>query len=599
MRFFSFFERLVDATGAPPAEPIPSQLGRFYWCFLRQMPGLMAGLVTTAFVVAALDASVPALFGWLVTVVSTHERASIWREAWPDLFLIAVVVGVLRPLALVAQTLLANQTLAPGLGNLVRWQIHWHVARRVWTFFQNDFAGSVANRVVNTGPSLRETVLLATTALWYLVVYGGSAMLLLASSDAPLTVPVACWFAGYALLLWYYVPRIRVRSREVSAVRSVLTGRLVDCYANIVTLKLYSRQEREDDYIRGAIDEHTVSYRRHLRLTTELNLLLSLLNAAMIVSASALAVGLWSNGRVEIGAIAMTLPLTWQIASIAGRVTQHATSLFENMGVVEDGMRTIAAPTIVERANCRDLSVTRGGLEFEDVRFGYEKSRPVLDGVDLTVAPGERVGLIGESGAGKSTLLHLALRLFELDGGRIRIDGQDIADVSLASLWRQIAVVTQDTALLNRSIRDNIRLGKPDASDDELREIARRVHALDFIDALRDGDGNCGFDACMGERGMKLSGGQRQRIVIARAALKNAPILLLDEATSALDDATESAVQEQLFDLMRGRTVIAIAHRLTTLANMDRVIRLENGRIFEVPRRPGQRSVESSLRERK
>jgi ATP-binding cassette subfamily B multidrug efflux pump len=597
MRLFSFFERLVDATGAPPKSSIPAQLGRFYWHFLRQTPWLMVGLLTTAFLVAALDASVPALFGWLVTLVSTHQRASILSEAWPDLFLIAAVVGVLRPLALSVQTLLANQTLAPGLGNLVRWQSHWHVARRVWTFFQNDFAGSVANRVVNTGPSLRETVLLAANALWYLIVYGGSAMLLLASLDGPLIFPVACWFAGYALLLWRYVPRIRVRSREVSEERSILTGRLVDCYANIVTLKLYSRQEREDEYIRSAIDGHTFSYRRHLRLTTELNLLLSIINAAMIVSASALAVELWSIGRVEIGAIAMTLPLTWQIASIAGRVTQHATSLFENMGVVEDGMRAIAAPAMSEKESSGKLSVTRGAIEFADVRFGYDKTRPILDGVDLAVAPGERVGLIGESGAGKSTLVHLLLRLFDLDGGRIRIDGQDIADVSLESLWRQVAVVTQDSALLNRSVRDNIRLGKPDASDDEVREVARRVHALEFIETLRDGDGNCGLDAATGDRGTKLSGGQRQRIVIARAVLKNSPILVLDEATSALDDATESAVQEHLLELMRGRTVIAIAHRLSTLASMDRVIRLENGRIHETSWRPGQRSVESSLRE--
>jgi len=586
MGIFSFFENLISATTVPTKNGMPSKVIAFYWHFLRQIRGLLALLILAGFAVAVLDAAIPAFLGRLITLLSSHSRDTLLKQSWPELAGMAFLLVVMRPVALFIQTLIASQAIAPGLGNLIRWQSHWHVVRQNWTFFQDDFAGAVANRVVQTGPALRETVILAANAIWYIAVYGGSAVLLMASSDIRLTYPVILWFVGYVLLLWYFVPRIRARSLRVSIVRSMLTGRVVDCYANIAMVKLYSKQSDEDQFIRRAIDQHTVSYRQHLRLTTELSVSISVLNAVMIFSAASSAIWLWANGAIMLGAIAMTLPLTWQLANVAGWVAQNATRLFENLGAVEDGIRSIAVSHESEdRADAKVLKVSGGGIEFKDVVFRYTAhAKPVLRGANLSIKPGERVGLIGASGAGKSTLAHLLLRLFELDGGHISIDGQDIANVTLESLWRQTAMVTQDTSLLNRSIRDNIGLGKRDFTDDDVREAAMRVRALDFIEALEDTEGNRGFDALVGDRGVRLSGGQRQRIAIARAMLKNSPILILDEATSALDSEAEAIVQEQLDELMKGRTVLAIAHRASTVARMDRIVCLKEGRVVEVDR---------------
>jgi ATP-binding cassette subfamily B multidrug efflux pump len=582
MGLFSFFEELIEPTAPPSMRALPSRLVSFYWYFLHQIGWLAVFLVLAGVMVAIVDAAIPAFLGQLVTLVSTHTPGTLLVSAWPTLIGMTVVVIVVRPCALLLQALVTSQTLAPGLGNLIRWQSHWHVMRQSWSFFQDQFAGSLANRVVQTGPSLRETVILGANAVWYIVVYGSSAVVLLAASDPRLTIPTVVWFAFYALLIWYFVPRIRRRSREVSTVRSRLTGRAVDCYANITTVMLYSRAENEDDVIRDAIDEHTLSYRRHLRLTTLLSFSIAVLNSALIVSTGVIALMLWMRGRIPVGTIAMALPLAWQMSNIAGWVAQNATMLFENMGAVEDGIVSITSP-LPPSANPAgaELQVREGAIAFENVGFHYVPGLPILQDMDFTVAPGEHVGLAGVSGSGKSTLVHLLLRFFELKAGRILIDGQDIAGVTPESLRRQIALVTQDTSILNRSIRDNIRLGKFDASEEEIRDAARRAGALQFIEEIRDTEGNRGFEAHVGDRGVKLSGGQKQRIAIARAILKNAPILVLDEATSALDSDTEAAVQEQLEELMRGRTVIAIAHRPSTLAHMDRVLVLRDGTLFK------------------
>jgi len=586
MRIFSFFENLISATEVPPEKGIPSTLAAFYWHFLRQIRGLLALLILAGFAVAVLDAMIPAFLGRLVTLISSHSRDTLLRQSWRELAAMAFILLVMRPAAMFVQTLISSQAIAPGLGNLIRWQSHWHVVRQNWTFFQKDFAGAVGNRVVQTGPALRETVILSANAVLYIAVYGGSAVLLMASSDTRLTYPVILWFVGYVSLLLYFVPRIRVRSRKVSMVRSMLTGRVVDCYANIAMVKLYSKQSDEDNFIRQAIDEHTGSYHHHLCLTTGLNISISVLNAIMIFTAAASAIWLWTRGAIALGAIAMTLPLTWQLANIAGWVAQNATALFENVGAVEDGIQTIAVSHESEdRPDAKTLKVTGGGIEFENVLFRYTTfAKPVLEGANLSIRAGERVALVGASGAGKSTLVHLLLRLFEIENGQIRIDGQDVANVTLESLWRQTAMVTQDTSLLNRSIRDNIGLGKQNFAADEIRNVAIRVGALDFIEALEDPQGNRGFDAIVGDRGVRLSGGQKQRIAIARAMLKNSPILILDEATSALDNEAEAIIQEQLDELMKGRTVFAIAHRASTVARMDRIVALKDGRIIEVDR---------------
>jgi ATP-binding cassette subfamily B multidrug efflux pump len=395
-------------------------------------------------------------------------------------------------------------------------------------------------------------------------------------------LPLAGWFVCYITLLRHFVPKLRDRSRIMSEARSMLTGRIVDSYTNILTVKLFARPRDEDAFVQAAVDEHTDAFHRQQRMVTRFSLTLVTLNALMVVGTATIAIRLWILGAIDVGAVAMALPLTWQISNIAGWVAQNVTAIFENVGVVQDGMRSIAVPRqMADSDDAGTLAVENGEVRFEQVRFGYGTKRGLLKGIDLTIKPGERVGLVGPSGAGKSTLVNLLLRFYNVEEGRIRVDGQDIATVTQESLRARIAVVTQDTSLLHRSIRDNIRYGRPSATDDEVIEAARQAHALDFIERLEDWQGRRGLEAHVGERGVKLSGGQRQRVAIARVILKNAPILVLDEATSALDSEVEAAIQEQLTGLMEGRTVIAIAHRLSTIARMDRLVVLDQGRIVE------------------
>jgi ATP-binding cassette subfamily B multidrug efflux pump len=583
MAVFSFFENLLQPTRLPPEMPPPPKgLGAFYWHFARQAKGLVVALFAVGFMVAALDTTIPVFIGRLVKLISTVSPEVMLREHWHQLLLMALVLLVARPAVLLLQNLITNQAIAPGLTNVIRWQSHWHVVRQSWTFFQNDFAGRIANRVMQTGPALRESVVAGTNAVWYIFVYGGSAIFLTASNDLRLAIPMACWFVAYACMLRYFVPRLRERSRAMSEVRSALTGRIVDSYTNILTVKLFARPRDEDAFVQEAVDEHTLNFHRQQRMITRFSLTLVTLNALMVVGTGTIAIRLWILGSIDVGTVAMSLPLTWQISNIAGWVAQNVTAIFENVGVVQDGMRSIAVPRqMADPEDAGTLEVDRGAVRFEHVCFGYGTKRGLLKGIDLAIKPGERVGLVGPSGAGKSTLVNLLLRFYNVEEGRILVDGQDIATVTQESLRAKIAVVTQDTSLLHRSIRDNIRYGRPSASEEEVIEAARQAHALDFIERLEDWQGRRGLEAHVGERGVKLSGGQRQRVAIARVILKNAPILVLDEATSALDSEVEAAIQEQLTGLMEGRTVIAIAHRLSTIARMDRLVVLDQGHIAE------------------
>ena len=584
---FRRFERLLRPTdvtpdAAPPHLDTPWALVGFYWHFIRQVRPLIAMLFCAGLVVALLDATIPVFIGRVVTLVSTTDPKALLAEHGTLLIGMAIVLLVLRPIALLARDLVSNQTLAAGMTNLVRWQSHWHVVRQSWPFFQNDFAGRIANRVMQTGPSLRESVVASVNAVWYIIVYGTSAVLLLAQVDPYLAIPMLVWFVGYGVMLRAFVPRMRDRSRAMSEVRSALTGRIVDSYTNILTVKLFARATDEDAFVREGVDLHTSTFHRQLRLTTTFGLTLAVMNASLVVGTGGTAIWLWSTGAIEVGSVAMALPLAWQIGNMAGWVAQNVTQIFENIGVVQEGMRSIAVPRqMADAPDATELQVTSGAISFDHVTFGYGTSRGVLHDLMLSIAPGERVGLVGHSGAGKSTLVNLLLGFHAPDVGKIMIDGQDIAGVTQESLRTQIAMVTQDTSLLHRSIRDNIAYGRPWASDAEVIDAARQAEALDFIETLEDWNGRTGFDAHVGERGVKLSGGQRQRIAIARVILKNAPILVLDEATSALDSEVEAAIQSQLETLMRGRTVIAIAHRLSTIARMDRLIVLEHGRIIE------------------
>ena len=581
-RLFRHFEELVQPTARVPEASPPEGLLPFFRYFTGQMPGLIVRLFLGGLLVAVLDTSIPICIGRVTGLLTTHEPARLFAEAWPQFLVMAVVVFLARPGAILMQMLTINQAISPGMSNLIRWQSHWHVVRQSWAFFQNDFAGRVAARVMQTGVAVREAIVMGADAAWYILVYGATATALLLTIDPILTIPIICWFTAYGILLRVMVPRLRDRSRAVSEMRSLLTGRIVDSYTNILTVKLFARAKDEDDFVQATMDEHTVLYRAQLRMMTAWVASLALLNACLLASMAALSVTLWSRGAIPLASVATALPLAWQLTNMAGWVGRSITSIFDNIGLVQDGMRSIAVPrTMPDAPGATELRVTGGGLEFQSLTFGYGSERGVLHGIDLKIAPGERVGLVGPSGAGKSTLVNLLLGFYRPESGRILIDGQDIAGVTQESLRGSIAMVTQDTSLLHRSITDNIRYGRPGATQDEVEAAARRAQAHDFILTLEDWNGRRGYGAHVGERGVKLSGGQRQRVAIARVVLKDAPILVLDEATSALDSEVEAAIQEQLEGLMEGRTVIAIAHRLSTIAKMDRLVLLEGGRIVE------------------
>ncbi len=593
---FRLFERLVDPVappgepasrllGAPvPADPPPRSLLGFYWHFVRQARGLFAALFVAGLAVALIDLLIPVFIGRVVALLAAHGPEGVWAQAGGALLLMAAVLLIGRPLAILAQNLITQQGINPAVTSLIRWQSHWHVIRQGWAFFQEDFAGRIANRVMQAGPALRESVVQSVNAVWYILVYGSGAVAWLVSADGRLAAPILVWFVAYAALLRFIVPRMRLRSRAASEARSLLTGRIVDSYTNILTVKLFARAHDEDAFVREGVESLTAAFQRQMRLVTLNSLLLSTLNASLLVATGTVAIWLFSRGEIALGTVATALPMAWQIASISGWVAFNVASIFESIGVVQEAMGSIAVPpTAPDLPGAKPLRVTRGEIRFERVRFGYGRGdeAAVLEDFDLRIAPGERVGLVGHSGAGKTTAVNLLLRFFEPESGRILIDGQDIAGVTQESLRAAIGVVTQDTALLHRSIRENIRYGRPEASEAEIVAAARRAQADAFIRSLRDWRGRTGYDAHVGERGVKLSGGQRQRIAIARVLLKDAPILVLDEATSALDSEVEAAIQEQLADLMAGKTVIAIAHRLSTIARMDRLVVLEEGRIAE------------------
>ena len=584
MGLFSYLESRIRGTASTGPGAPPAGLLAFYWHFVRQSKGWYALMFATSLGVALIDTVIPVFIGKLVSLMEAVDRQLALVQQWPLLAAMVALVLVVRPLVILADVAVRLNAIIPGSTSLIRWQSHWHVVRQSWPFFQNDFAGRIANRVMQTAVSLRESAMASIRAVWYIGAYGLGALVLMALSDWRLALPTLVWFAGYALFLRYFVPRLRDLGKLNSEARSLVMARVVDSYTNILTVKLFARPAQEDAFVREAIDEHQDAVAAHMRLCSHFMFALSLMNAALMTSTAVIGIWLWGQGVLSAGAVATALPLAWQIANTAGWVSWEVTAIFENVGVVQEGMQTIAVPlTAVDRPGAQDLKVPRGEIRFEEATFDYGRSGgvPVLERLNIHFRPGERVGLVGRSGAGKSTVVNLLLRFYELEQGSIRIDGQDIRDVTQESLRAAIGMVTQDTSLLHRSIAANIRYGRPEASDAEVEAAARKAHAQEFIAGLQDWKGRTGYDAHVGERGVKLSGGQRQRIAIARVVLKDAPILILDEATSALDSEVELAIQEQLLGLMEGKTVIAIAHRLSTIARMDRLVVLDAGRIVE------------------
>src|SRR5215471_7689761 len=527
---FTPFERYLQPTAVPEHPEPPAHLLAFLWHFARQAKVLFIALFVVEFFVALTDSAVPWFMGRIVTLVTTISPEQFLAETWPWLAAMAIIVLIARPGIVMVRYLITNQAIAAPFTGLIRWQSHFHVVRQSWAFFQNDFAGRISNRVMQTGPAVRQTLVASVTALWYVLVYGMTAIVMTATADLWLTLPIFAWFAGYVALLAYFVPRLRDRSKLTSEARSLLMGRIVDSYTNILTVKLFARPRDEDDYVRDSVEFHTGRFLAQQRLITAFGTILAVLNALLVFAAGALALVLWRFGKVEIGAIAMVLPLAFQLTNMSRWIAFSVTEIFEEIGVVQEGMLTIAQPLqLVDRAGAGPLAVGEGAIAFENVRFGYGRASGVLDGFTLRIRPGEKIGLVGRSGAGKSTVVNLLLRFFDLEGGRILIDGQDIASMTQDSLRAQISMVTQDTSLLHRSIRDNIRYGRPEATEAEIVRAARLAHADEFIADLTDWRGRGGFDAHVGERGVKLSGGQRQRVAIARVILKNAPILVLDE----------------------------------------------------------------------
>jgi ATP-binding cassette, subfamily B, multidrug efflux pump len=579
---FALFERLLTPTAAPQHPEPPGGLIAFLWHFARQAKWLFAALFVIELFVALSDSAVPWFMGRVVTMVTKTPPDQFLAKSWPWLAGMAIVVLIVRPAVTLTRYLITNQAIAAPFTGLIRWQSHWHVVRQSWAFFQNDFAGRISNRVMQTGPSVRSTLTATITTVWYIIVYGVSAIALTAAADRWLAVPILLWFCGYAALLLFFVPRMRERSKVSSVARSTLMGRIVDSYTNILTVKLFARAHEEDQYVRNAVDRHVDLFIKSQRLLTAFGALLDVLNALLIAGSGAIALVLWRYGAVEVGVIAMVLPLTLQLTNMSRQIAMRITEIFEDLGVVQEGMLTIAQPLqLPDPAGAQPLTVSEGRIDFNNVNFGYGRESGVLQNFNLTIKPGEKIGLVGRSGAGKSTVVNLLLRFFQLEDGAILIDGVDISSLTQESLRAQISVVTQDTSLLHRSIRSNIRYGRPEASDEDVVRAAKLAHAHEFILDLEDWQDRHGYDAHVGERGVKLSGGQRQRIAIARVILKDAPILVFDEATSSLDSEVEAAIQASLDTLMQGKTVIAIAHRLSTIARMDRLVVLEHGRIVE------------------
>lgn len=580
---FSWFESLIDPFRHVSLEQPPKSWLKFFGYYVRQVWGIFAWILVFGFFGVLIELALFAFLGKLVDLARAAETPeNFFAQHGTMLAWMAFVALILRPVVLVFQVMAINQSVNANFTNLIRWQNHRYVLRQSMSFFQNDFAGRIANRIMQTGPAVRLTMIQLADAIWHVVLYAAGAVVLFSEADIRLIVPLLIWSVFYVGCMVYFVPRLKDKSAEMSDARSALVGRIVDSYTNIMTVKLFAHPENEDLYARTAMDEHTRKFHTMLRLDSAFDISVAVLNGFLIVGTCGLALWLWSQNAITLGAVALATTLTIRINNMAGWIMFVMTNIFENIGIVQEGMETISQPiTVTDAPGATQLTVQKGEICYERIRFHYGREGGLIEDLSLTVEPGEKVGLVGRSGAGKSTLVNLLLRFHDLEAGRILIDGQDIARVTQDSLRAQIGVVTQDTSLLHRSVYDNIRYGRIDAAKADVIAAAKRAQAHDFIDELEDYKGRKGYAAHVGERGVKLSGGQRQRIAIARVLLKDAPVLILDEATSALDSEVEAAIQEQLYSLMRGKTVIAIAHRLSTIAAMDRLIIMDQGRIVE------------------
>jgi len=584
---FSFFERVINPY--PPEEPV--QPPNTLWAFCRHFTkGMFWPLfymtVSTAFL-AIFEVSLFGFLGQLVDWLVDKDPATLFEEKGGTLWFLGGMLLVGMPLLVLIHSMVIHQILMGNFPMSIRWMAHRYLLKQSLDFYQNEFAGRIATKVMQTSLAIRESVMKLLNVMVYIFVYFFSMLVVIGQADARLIAPVVVWLVFYILVQWMFIPKLKQVSSKQADARSDMTGRIVDTYTNIATVKLFSHNARESQYAKDAMDGFMQTVYRQMRLAVGLNVSVHVINYFLVLAIGALGLYLWVESAITAGAIAVAVSLALRLNGMAQWIMWEVSSLFENIGTVVDGMATLSKPLEVQDTEqAKPIQIQAGGLTFRNVSFSYADPHAgveqyVFKNLNLNIKPGEKVGLVGRSGAGKSTLVNLLLRFYDVQSGQVEIDGQDIKAVTQDSLRAKIGMVTQDTSLLHRSVRDNILYGRPDATEEDLIEATKQAQAYDFIQGLSDPHGNTGFDVQVGERGVKLSGGQRQRIAIARVLLKNAPILILDEATSALDSEVESAIQESFTTLMEGKTVIAIAHRLSTIAAMDRLIVLDKGEIIE------------------
>ena len=579
---FRFFENLINPYVTYTEHDKPSQkLWPFLWDYSQPFKKVFALTAFMSIVVAAIEIWLIYYMGRLVDLLGS-DPALLWQTYGTELILVALFVLLIRPALQGLDVLLLNNAIMPNFGTLIRWRAHKQVLRQSVGWFENDFAGRIANRIMQTPPAAGEVVFQVFDAISYSLAYLIGAAILLTFSDWRLLVPLLGWFVLYGFLVRWTLARVGPAAKDASDARSAVTGRVVDAYTNIHSVKMFAHHDLELGFAKDAIEEARRTFQIEMRIFTIMDVFLVALNGLLIVGIVGWALWLWTTGEASVGVVAAAAALTLRLNAMTGWIMWALSSFFRQLGVVAEGMETIAQPiTLVDAPDAKPLELSAGRIEMQGLTHHYGRTSGGLQGVDLEIAPGERIGLVGRSGAGKSTLVKLLLRFYEAEGGRILIDGQDISDVTQDSLRRHIGMVQQDSSLLHRSVRENILYGRPDASEEEMIAAAKQAQAHEFIQDLSDPEGRHGYDARVGERGVKLSGGQRQRITLARVILKDAPILLLDEATSALDSEVEAAIQETLYGMMAGKSVIAIAHRLSTIAEMDRILVLDEGRIVE------------------
>lgn len=579
---FRLFETWIDPFRAPPEKDMPRGGFAALAYFVSQVRWPFAAMLILGGASAFVEVAIFNFLGEIVDLLDTGNRESFFSDNFWTLVWMAFVVLVVRVVVSSLMALLEEQTVTPGFFNLVRWQSHSRVMRQNLSYFQDDLAGRLAQKVLQSGMSAGDFMINLLQVAWFILVYAVTTLVLIADLDLRLGAVVALWLVVFSVIAWSFVPRVRAASKEVANSYSGVTGRLVDTYTNIQSVKLFGSSEEESQGARGAFETFLGKLMHFTRLLTSIRMIMGTVNGFVIILITAVALMAWQDGTISAGHVAFSLSLVLRLNILLNRLFNQLNGLFRHFGTLQDSMETVVKPiALADSPDADELSVTSGEVSFENIRFHYGKAGGVIDHLNLMIRPGERVGIVGPSGAGKTTLASLLLRFFDVEGGRILIDGQDVRNVTQESLRRSIGMVTQDTSLLHRSIRENILYGRTTASEDELVAATEKAHALSFIRTLEDRRGRTGLDAFVGERGVKLSGGQRQRIAIARVLLKDAPILVLDEATSALDSEVEAAIQENLQDLMAGKTVVAIAHRLSTIAAMDRLIVMDGGRIVQ------------------